>query len=91
MACHFPIETMASEKVDAEDEASRPLSRLPTTPVTAQPIPLHGLWAPNDDHELTVKGGHAWSPQNHLDLELAIKDRHTWSRTMWLWPRVDFQ
>ena len=45
----------ASEKADAEDEASRPLSRLPATPVTAKLVPLRGLWAPNDDHELTVK------------------------------------
>ena len=50
-------ETKASEKADAEDEASHPLSRLPATPITAQPVPSHGLWALNDDHELTVKGG----------------------------------
>ena len=56
-------ETTTYEKVDAKDEASRPLSRLPVTHVTAQPIPLRGLWAPNDDHELTVKSGHAWSPR----------------------------
>ena len=72
-------ETKASEKADAEDEASHPLSRLPATPITAQPVPSHRLWASNDDHELTVKGGHTWSPQVHLDLELAIRDRHTWS------------
>ena len=76
----------ASEKADTEDEASRPLSKLPATRVTTQPVPLRGLWASNDDHELTVKGGHAWSLQVHLDLELAIRDRHTWSRMMRLWP-----
>ena len=62
-------ETMASEKADAEYKVSRPLSRLFTTPVAAQPVPLCGLWAPNNDHELTVKGDHAWSLQIHLDLE----------------------
>ena len=67
-------ETTASEKSDTEDEASRPLSRLPATPVTAHLVPLNGLQAPNDDPELTDRGSHAWSPQIHLDLELAIKD-----------------
>ena len=77
---------IASEKADTEDEASRPLSRLFVTPITAQPIPLGGLWAPNDDRELTIKGSHARSLQIHLDLELAIRDRHTWSQMMQLWP-----
>ena len=64
--CHFlrhhmslKNEMIAFEKADTEDEMSHPLSRLPTTPITAQPVPSRGLWAPNDDHELTVKGGHA--------------------------------
>ena len=70
-------ETTTSEKANAKDEASYPLDRLPATPVTAQPIPSHGLWAPNDDHELTVKGSHAWSSQVPFDLELAIRDRIT--------------
>ena len=82
---------MASKKANAEDEASRPLSRLLAPCITAQPIPLRGLWAPNDDHELTVKGNHAWSLQIHLDLKLAIRDCHTWSQMVQLWPRVDFQ
>ena len=69
---------MTSEKADAEDEVSCPLSRLPATPITAQPVPSRGLWALNDDHELTVKGGHAWSLQVYFDLELAIRDLHTW-------------
>ena len=84
-------EMTASKKADAEGEASCPLSRLLATPVTAQPVPLCGLWPPNDDHELIVKGGHAWSLQIHLDLELDIRDRHTWSQMVRLWPRVDFQ
>ena len=54
-------EMTASEKADEEDEVSRPLSRLLATPVTTQSILLHGLWAITDNHELTVKGGHAWS------------------------------
>ena len=66
------------------------MSRLLAAPITAQPIPSRGLYALNDEHELTVKGGHVWSPQDHLDLELAIRDRHTWSRMMRLWPRIDF-
>ena len=70
------------EKADAEDEASHPLSKLCATPAIAQPIPSHGLWALNDDHKLTIDGSHAWSPQFHLDLELAIRDHHTWSRMM---------
>ena len=53
-------EMTASKTADKEDEVSRPLSRLPATPVIAQPVPLCGLWALNDDHMLTVKGGHAW-------------------------------
>ena len=84
-------ETMTSEKADTEDEAPRHLSRLPATFVTAQRVSLRGLWAPNDNHELTVKGSHAWTPQIHLDLELAIRDHHTWSHMVRLWPRVDFQ
>ena len=83
-------ETTASEKTDTEDKASRPLSRLPATPVIAQPVPLRGLRALNDDPELTVKGGHAWSLRIHLDLELAIKDSHAWSQMVQLSPRVDF-
>ena len=83
-------ETMDFEKANVEDEASRPLSRLSATPVIAQPVSSRGLWAPNDDHELTVKGGQAWSPQIHLDLELAIKSRHTWSRMMRLWLELTF-
>ena len=79
-------EMTASEKVDVEGETSRPLSRVLATPIIAQPIPLRGLWASNDDHELTVKGCHVWSLQIHLDLKLAIRDRHTWSRMMRLWP-----
>ena len=63
-------ETTASEKADVEDEVSRPLSRLPATLVTTQPVPLRGLWAPNDGHEWTIKGSHAWSLQVHLDLEI---------------------
>ena len=53
-------ETTASEKANTEDDASRSLSKLLARPVTAQLIPLRGLQAPNDNPELTVKGGHAW-------------------------------
>ena len=84
-------ETMASKKPDIEDEVSRPLSKLPATPVTTQPVPSCGLWAPNDDFELTVEGGHVGSSQIHLDLELTIRDRYTWSLMMQLWHRVDFE
>ena len=83
-------EMTAFEKADIDDEVSHPLSKLPATPITAQSIPLRGLRAPNDDPELTVKYGHAWSPRIHLDLELAIKDHHAGSQRVRLWPQVDF-
>ena len=53
----------ASAKVDIEDEASRPLSRLPTMLVTGQPDPYDGLPADDNDVDLTVIDDHAWSPR----------------------------
>ena len=57
---------------------------LSATPVIAQPFPLRGLWALNDDHELTVKSGQPseisiigprWCGYG---LELTFSDRHSW-------------
>ena len=53
----------AFAKADTEDEASRPLDRLPTILATGQPNPYEGLPADDNDLDLTVKDDQAWSPR----------------------------
>ena len=55
-------EKVASVKADTGDEASLPLSKLPIILATVQPDPYEGLSADDNDLDLTVKDGHAWSP-----------------------------
>ena len=52
---------MTSVKADTEDEAPHPLNKLPTILATGQPDPYEGLPPDDNNLNLTVKDGHAWS------------------------------
>ena len=55
-------EMVAYAKADARDITSHPLNKLPTILATGQPDLYEGLPGNDNDLDLTVKDGHAWSP-----------------------------